>query len=209
MNDIKLSPLARKLLRQELRSHPKFANVSEGVDLNAANKNTLLALASKCGIDVEAVVKGARMGPDAKPRKASGQGVRHGATPSVSIDGHIPMEITVTVMGQSKTYEAFMAYEWSASFEEEEGDVTAAQGEGRYTLKVLTTATDEDFQQTGKMGAGASHDEHGPYFTEEPAPIMLSDPKLSRLIPPTVMDKLWDIIDDRALAEARRMKESG
>jgi len=202
MNDVKLSPHARNLLRQQLRAHPEFAAVSVGIDLNTASKETLLDLAAKLGIDVAATVKRAKLGPDAKPRQSSGSAAPK-ASPSSAVEGLIPLEITITVMGQSKTYDAFMAYEWTASFEHREGEMEYDRGEGRSTFKVLTIATDDDYQQTGKLGPMSVEDDHGSYFSEEPMPIMLSDPKLSRLIPEGIKKKLWDTVEERAISEFR------
>jgi len=205
MNEIKLSPHARKLLRQELRAHPMIHDLtSGGVDLNKATKSTLLDLASKCDIDVEALVKQAKFGPEAKKRSSGkGQNLPEGAK-EISIEGHIPFEISISAMGQTKTYDAFLAYDWKQLFEEDgKGNLIPMSGEGRSTIKVLTTATDDDCEQTGRFGATAIDDGHGVYFDEEPAPIMLSDPKLSRLIPPGVFGALWDVIDKRAESDLK------
>lgn len=209
MTTARLSPEARRLLRKRIRDAADAHHVDMGeIDLNRATKAQLMELAEKAGVDVLEVINEARLGPNAKTRKTTEGGVASRESHSTHIEGHIPFDITITANGMTETYKAFFAYDWHEQFERnEEGELIPGDGSGRFVVKVLTTATPDDGAYTSKSLPIQITDEHGSYLTEEPVPIVLSDPTLSRLLPDAFMESMWNTVDARSETDGKEELE--
>lgn len=209
----KLSNIKREFLIRKLSQHPEIRNLFDDPSkLRKVSRDVLLDLARQCKIELSTLLDEDRpLGVDEpqplsktrqKPR------LREGSTKQVAIEGHIPLTIMISASGVEKTYESWFAYRWRQAFSQDlNGSWEPSSGEGESTLKVLTTSTDED-QGALARGPTQVQDEHGVYLTGAPFPVILSDPSLSRLLPPEALSSLWDTIQARAEAALREDDQS-
>ena len=206
MSEIKLSSVARTLLKKELRDSSEIlTHIKSLSELNKADKKKLIDLANKCSIDLEKIIRLSKVGPVSKSKRTrSDSETSKNEEFSIDRQGNIPFQITIEALGYKRVLTSFYCYDWTQAFStDSDGKIIPTQGEGRISIKILDFENERNFDATEVINCYRS----SLLSIDKIKPTILEDPKISEIIPDEVENFFMDKIHEWAEQDAAELSK--